>query len=210
MRKLFILVAASFLLVGCANNPQTLMAPIQYTNDINFHIPKNAVLYWKQGQQDSSESPTLVGGVGLPGLVVSAIDTAAHQQNPSRYTYTYGKAQQAIFITSLKNALVQHHVFNRTEIVTDLSKVKPQEILIKVHFKSARVLDISENYRIVLDVEMTIQTHKKIVFDRSYLATVKESSIFSGKNFKAQQTEVSQVLLNQLIGGIKAWHTHTN
>ncbi len=203
MKKIFLLLIATVLLSACTSPAEEVMAPLQYKQPIEVHIPKTAYLYWQSGVDSSSVAPSSAAPAqGIVGALVGAVvETEIRKNNPGKFTFTYGKPQQAVFMTSFKNVLEQNHVFNNVELVSDLSEVPPQAVLITVYFKSTRVLGYEHNYQIVLDVDMKIKSGNK-GFNRTYLVASEEGGFFSSKSFKDQQTDVSQKLLSKLITGI--------
>lgn len=197
-------------LAACTTPAEQVMSPITYNQPVNVHVAKNAALYWQTGRQQASIEPIHVSnnniGGALPISVASqtmqaAVETGVRKEKPGRLTYVYGKQQQAIFMTSLKDVLQQNQVFNQTQLVANANQVPAQDVSIKIDFKSTRVLDAQYNHRIVLDVDMTIKSHNKPAFTRTYV--VQSSDEIT--NFKAQQTDVSQRLLDKVMKGIKQW-----
>ena len=185
------------------------MPAIRYQEPIEFHVNKNAYLQWDIGKQYVSTVPTQTnrqGGI-IEVLVASAIDSHLRAKNPSQYEHSYGKAQQAIFMTSLKDTLAENHVFNAVELSTEPHQITPKEVLINIYFKNARVADGYHNYKITLSVVLTITTHGKAPFTRTFLV---ENEDEGNKTFIDQQTDVSQKLMEKIIGGIKTWHTNKN
>lgn len=203
----FTLMLAVLFLSGCTSAAEQVMPPLQYAQPVDFHIKKNAYLNWEVGAQYSSTAPISVpynAGIAA-ALVTSAIDSEERHRNPGRYIFTYGKAQQAVFMTSLKSALAQNKVFSNVELAADPQKVMPKDVLITINFKSTRVADASNNYQIILDADMVITTQGKPTFKRNYFVTSDAGGVFSGKSFKEQQTDVSMQLLNKIIAGVKQW-----
>src|SRR5579864_1448594 len=114
------------LMAGCANKP--VMPPIKYEKSIDFQVAKNAYLNWEVGKQYSGTVPThhqQNGGL-IGALVVSAIDSVERSNNPSRYTLSYGKAEQIVFMTSLRDVLARNHVFKQVELIADSQKIAPK------------------------------------------------------------------------------------
>ncbi|TAK72071.1 MAG: hypothetical protein EPO11_10485 [Gammaproteobacteria bacterium] len=208
MKKIIFLLFIAIALTACANSAEQVMPPVHYNDSITFHIPKKAYIYWELGEQYSSTAPQNMGGPGLSGLAAAFIEAEEHQNNPSKYTYTYGKAQQAVFMTSLEDVFSDNHVFNNVELITDLKQVHSQDVLMKIYFKSTRVASYENNYQITLDVDMSIEVNRKLVFHRTYVVQSDNDKYFS--TFKDQQTNVSQKLLVDIVKGVKQWHTNAN
>jgi hypothetical protein len=138
-----------------------------------------------------------VGSI-LGDLVVDAVVA------PKPEKYTYGKAQQSIFMTSLKNVLTQQQVFNRTEITTDAEHISPKDILITIFFKTTRIEDRALGGKITLDVDVIITADGKSTFKRSYVV---EST--PDQSFATQQSDVSKKLLRNVISALEQWHQKT-
>ncbi len=192
------------LMAGCANKP--VMPPLKYNEPINFQVEKNAYLNWEVGKQHSGTIPVNPNqSAGLVGaLVMSAVDSIDRNNNPSRYTLSYGKAEQIVFMTSLRDVLAQNHVFKQVELIADSQQIASKDVLINVFFKTARVSSPERGYKITLSVEMGIETGEKIPFKRTYL--VQSNAEGFGVGFREQQIDVSERLLKKIIYGIEEWH----
>ncbi len=214
--KNFISLFLSFFvlaaLTACGTPPaEQVMSPLTYDKPVTVHLDKKAKLYWQTGSQQSSVEPRYSSGTNVGGslpialasqAMQAAIETEVRKNNPGRFTYVYGKAQQAVFMTSLKDILQKKRVFTDVDLVTDKTEVNAQDVLITINFKSTRVLDADlDNHKIVLNVDMIIQSNKKPIFTRTYV--VQSGDEVSG--FKAQQEDVSKRLLDKVMKGIKQW-----
>lgn len=210
MKKLFCFIFLTCTITACTAPAERVMDPLQYKEPVKAHSSKKAYLYWQPGTQYSSIAPPdpVASSSITEAILSSLIESEMRSANPNRYTYTYGKAQQAVFMTSLKNVLEENHVFKDVAITTDLNEVNPSDVLIKIYFKSTRVLGHEKNYQIVLNVNMAIQT-KTSKFEHTYLVESDDSGFFSMKSFKDQQTDASQKLLSKVIDGITQWNTHS-
>lgn len=194
------------LLTGCAT--KAIMPALKYHKPINFHVPKNASLNWKFGGQYSStlmnhEINSLVGA-----LAYIALDSAKQSNHPGPNALSYGKAEQAIFMTSLRDILVRNHAFKHVELIADSKHTPLNDVLINVFFKTTRVASSERQYKITLSVEMTITTNVQAPFKRTYL--IQSNLERFNKNFMEQQTEASNRLLEKIIQGIEEWHTLNN
>jgi hypothetical protein len=198
--------ALSCLLTACASTPasQYIMPQIKYKQSISVHIPKKAYLFWQHGQDQVGEAAPSYSGGGVEGIIVSMIQAEERNNNPSRYNFSYGKAQQAAFITYFRDALTEHHVFKSVELITNPAQAKPDGVLINVKFKSTRVSSFDRNYKITLTVDLTIKSNNSS-FTRTYLTESDEGELFKSKSYNDQLVDVSQQMLNQLMGGIKQW-----
>lgn len=204
-------VFAYFSLTGCAPT-RNVMSPLQYKDTIDIHVPKVAHIYWIPGKQVAGEvqSGGYVTGSGNQGIVgalvgmavLGVIDSHDRKHNPSKYVRDYGKADEAIFITSLRDTLERQDVFKKVELTTDLNKVGSKDVLIKVYFKTTRV-NVRENNLITLTVNLLIQSGHQPQYERTYLI---QNDPLVSKTLLERKTEVSQKLLTAVIGGIKQWH----
>lgn len=208
MKKIFSLLTLSVIFItGCTATSQQVMPPLQYHQPIKWHVAKNAYINWKVGKQTAGNKALLDSGHG--GLIGAAIEgtmaQAMRSSHPEMYEYRYGKAQQAVFMTSFKNILDENHVFKQVELTTEPEKVNPNAVLINVYFKSTRVADEYNNYKITLDVEMTVHSKGEPDFKRAYLVESHPGSTFSQASFKDQQTDVSQQLLQKMLASLQQW-----
>lgn len=192
------------LMTGCANKP--VMPPLKYDKPINFQVDKNAYLNWEVGKQYSGTVPTNHHqSAGLIGaLVVSAVDSVDRSNNPSRYTLSYGKAEQIVFMTSLRDVLAENHVFKKVELIADSQQIASKDVLINVFFKTARVSSPERGNKITLSIEMIIAMGEKAPFKRTYV--VQSDAEGFGAGFREQQMDVSHRLLEKIIYGIKEWY----
>ncbi len=206
---LFMLAVSVALLTACAPTKKVI-STIKHTDEIGFHIAKNAYLQWIPGKQiakcqpKSAETYQSSGNqdYGLGGLlatiIVASVEHQQRKNNPSEYIFEYGKADEAVFMTSLRNALNEQQVFKNTELTSN-DKVSSQDILIKIFFKTTRVVGFNT---LIVTAKMTILTNGKNVYERTYLV---ESGHKLSK-FIEIKTQVSKQLLADIIGGIKQWH----
>lgn len=199
------------MLTACVTqtSPEKLMPSVQYRQSISVHTHKSAYLYWKTGLQLTAIEPSAANYNGDPiaALIGSAIDAQLRKNNPGRYTYTYGGAQQAVFITSMKNALLQNGVFNKVNLITTDKSLNPNEVVIILNFKTTRVAGPEQQYAISLTVEMTIKSPDKKTFIRTYsVHNSPNENVWTGRSFEMQQTEVSEKMLNHLMSGISEWY----
>lgn len=205
--KQFICLLMCIMLAGCG---KPNMLPIQYSKPINFHVKRCAILQWEYGKQYDSEIPYNSypgnGQAGIVGNLVAGVAYAtsasiARKNNPSDYCVSYGKADQAIFMTSLRDTLCQQAVFNEVTLTNDKINLRPKDVLINVFFKTARVSTPETGYRITLTVELNIKSQGKAPFVRTYLV----QSCTGGFDFNDQRHNVSMILLEKIIGGIEEW-----
>jgi len=208
--QIFLLIFGFGLMMGCG---KPVMPPLKYDEPIDFEVKKNAYLNWEFGKQYSGKVQSYDNchnnSAGLIGvLLVSAISSIDHANNPSRYTVSYGKAEQAIFMTSLRDILRKNHVFKQVELITDLASLTKKDVLVNVFFKTARVTSLGGGQTITLSVEMIVTTNGKAPFKRTYL--VKSDAQGFSPSFQDQQIDVSNRLLGKIIAGLQEWHNTIN
>lgn len=206
--NLFAICFIAFFLSACATRSTVIMSPLKYTGSNIAHLPQTAYVLWQPGQELAGEKTAPVVMAGMVGLVAGMIEAQDRKNNPSKFHYSYGKAQQATFITYFRDALIQNHVFNKINIITNKTKVKEQDVLIYINFKSTKVSGFERNHKITLTVEMSIQSQKPF-FKRTYLTESDEGSFFKANEYDKQITDVSQQMLNHLMKGIQQWSQTT-
>lgn len=205
--SLFILALLTLTLVACSST-HDVMNPLSYHGNSNIQsVPHKAYLYWQPGKEIGSEVPRNVDASSVAALVISAsIDQGLRSANPSDYVFNYGKAQEAVFMTSLKNVLNEQHTFIDTQLTTTAKTPKPQDVLISVYFKKTEVLPATlfHQIQIVLDVEMTIKQGGKKPYTRSYQVKSHNGAL-GMKSFKGLQTDVSTQLMDKIMADIANW-----
>jgi hypothetical protein len=203
-------ILALTTLAGCTPSAEQVMAPLQYTQQINCHVKKNASLNWEAGEVYSSMVPPTTVSFGgtagvVPTLIAASIISEERHRNPGSYTFTYDKAQQAVFMTSLKNVLQQNEVFNNVALITDPQDSPAKDVLITINFRTTKIAGNLDNYKITLDVDMFIKENRQPPFKRTYFVMSDPGGVFSRKDFREQQTDVSSQLLGKIIAGITQW-----
>lgn len=196
------------LALSACGTTQKIMPPLRYNKPVDVHVSKKAYIHWDIGRHYAGKIPSNSGQSGVLeyDIIASMIDSSNRQRNPSQYTLSYGKAEQAIFITSLRDVLNQNDTFKDTELTTDVASVATKDVLINIYFKTARVSLPEKGHRITLSVEMTISSSGKAPFKRTYLVETDEAEL--GDTFINKQTKVSQRLLEKVIVGIEQWARH--
>jgi hypothetical protein len=100
-------------------------------------------------------------------------------------------------------------VFNTVKLISSEKEYNPNDVLIQLRFITTRVSDPTEQYAITLTVEMTIKALGRKTYTRIYsVHNTPNDSIWTGRTFQMQQTEVSERLLKQLLNGITNWYQH--
>lgn len=175
------------------------MPEFQYDKPIDFRIERDAVLFWEIGKQSSST----ISRANNSSILGSVIESVDRQNNPSKYTLRYGKAEQAIFMTSFKNLLSRQAVFKNIDLITDPTKIKTKDVIITIYFKSTRVSSPELGYQISLSVDMSVKSSGKPTFMRNYFVKSDDRSFGS---FQEQQVKISNKLAEKLIDGLRQWH----
>lgn len=210
MRWLVVLLL-SFALVGCSSS-RIIIDKLHYKNSIDLKVPNKAYIYWIPGEHNSHEVQdysVASGGGGLGGLVANLAIGVIKQQdkknNPSKYFLEYGKADESVFITSLRNTLDAQGVFKTTDIITNLDQVNPSDVLITIYFKNTR---IDHAGMVTLSAHMSIKTKNKQAFSRTYFVQSDDEpkGFLHTKGLLEMKTESSQKLLALIINGIKQYY----
>lgn len=213
--QLLLLICISFFLTACSvPASQQFLPEVSYTKPIMTHSKKHLLLTWTSGDAVPSER-SLQYIVHSPGLLGAVIDIAGAEivADHNRHltpdnTYQFGVARQASFISSLRKALIVHHVFQSVQMVPVIKKLKPSQVGIEVIFKSTQVTGMDSNSEITLDVLLRIKTAgKKKAFSRGlFVQSGPIRHIKGRKYFLYQQKVVAQKLLRQIIIAIDQWH----
>lgn len=212
MKKVSLILIGLILflvIAGCTPVAQQVMPPVEYKKAIDLHVKKNAYLNWEYGKEYAGKSMMFGPADPVGALLVTAIDNEAQRRNPDHYKFTYGKAQQAVFMTSLRDVLVEQNVFKNVSLTTASRKLNPNDVIITVKFRETRVANQNEFFDMTLNVDLFIKTINEPVFKRTYVIKSSPSGLF-GRGFKDQQTDVSQQLLDRIISGLSQWHYKIN
>src|SRR3990167_449382 len=102
LRLVFILFLIGSIAACTISSPEDVMSSVPYAGTVNIHTNKIAHLNWQVGKQQVESDPTYISpNAGLVGaVIISTIDSERRKRNPGRYNYSFGKAQQAVFMTS--------------------------------------------------------------------------------------------------------------
>ena len=149
-----------------------------------------------QMQAKEMSAATLVWQMGTIDAGIS------NQANPffnGEAGQSYNKAQQAVFMTSLKNELTQQQTFKNIDLVPSAPKAAAMPI-ITIYFKSTYVSDRTEGNRVTLDTVLRIESPNQPVFTKTYLVTSDTSG-----SFKTKMQTVSTSLLDKVLKGIDDW-----
>lgn len=201
MKQLNWIIPIGLLLLTACGKPTPTC--ITYQKPICFNVNKSAVLQWDYGKQYDAQLPNTVQADSLLGAVIAnSIHSIDRANNPSRYSVAYGKAEQAVFMTSLRDVLRQNQVFKEVLLASETDRVVAKDALINIFFKTSRISSVERNFKITLTVVLTITTHGKPIFTRTYLVQ-SEPDGFLGNH---TNTNVSTKLLDRIIAGIEEWH----
>lgn len=194
MKKFYILWILTILcLAGCAQQ-QLIMPAIKYNKPIDVQIKNKAYLYWVEGKHHSAILLNHINDDLAPAL--SAYLTMKAQEPTINIYPAYGKAEQVIFITSLRDILETNQVFSAVEIITNPKKIESSYPLININFKTTKhSLD-----KITITFELNI-IHAKSHFNRSYLV----ESAPNNPSIILQQTSVSERIIEKIILAITEW-----
>lgn len=196
-KKIIIMMSATFLLAGCST---AIMKPVTYQKPVDVQTHQDALLYWDQGTVIAKEAQATSAGM--------AIDVALA---PNAFKMQYGPAQQVIFMTSLRNQLQQHGIFNVVTLETLPKTPNKNQVLIDVWFKKTEVLSTSQTGTpIALDVMLYIKAYNKPLYTQEY--TLKIDNTFwqsMSYSFEDETDAISQKLMDSLMQGIVEWY-HKN
>lgn len=204
-----LLMVLSLFITACVQSGEALMGPVSYEKSIRVHSNKNAYLVWQHGQDVAAVSHTEPGedaGV-LGALITRAIDDAQHKNTPGRFTYQYGKPQQTVFMTSLRDTLKQQHAFKKVVLVTSAPKLGANDVAIYVNFKQTRVnRGVYDRNEIVVDAQLNVNDPTHRAFKKNYVvASTQPEKLFETKTFTDHQSEVSKKLMAKVIRGLEQW-----
>ena len=191
-------------LSACGKKP--IMSALVYNKPVDCHIQKNAFLRWEVGKEHASSllSHNYNQPAGILGtIVVATVDSMQRSYQPSRYVLNYGKAEQAIFMTSFRDVLQKEAVFKKVELINDFPQKSSNDVLVNIYFKKTRVASPERNFKITLSVDMSITSAGRAPWKRTYVV---ESDLSAGTSFVDQQTSVSSKLLDTIITAIPVWH----
>lgn len=209
VKQTMLLIAITCLSACSINNAETLFSPLSYHATINAKSNKQLFLVWKTGEIYESGTDRVIAPASgiIASIIALGIEEYDHTHYAGRYTYSYGTARQAIFMTSLRNILLHHKVFKTINLVAKAPKqLGKNDALITVNFKETRVGREIQSYPITIDVLMTMRDATGKVMYKHYLVQSDKVAIgFSRPSFVDQQTQVSNRLLKKIISGISHW-----
>jgi hypothetical protein len=169
---------------------------------VDFHVNKKASLIWQQGEviaADGGHVNPNSGGDIIADFAMMAFDAVQVANDPLRFKYAYGKPQQVVVMTSLRENLERAKVFTDLNMVADESEVGTGRVKIIVAFIKTRVGCELDSFPIYLTVKLTIKDGKRIFVRKFFVYSTEQHS------FKEQQANVSQQLMDGMVKAIKEW-----
>lgn len=188
--------------MACTPPTSQLMGPVQYKPSIPFSSNKTALLYWDYGKIIPAEIPADTQDQSSPANALLAMFVQSEKEKYDRngIMVSYGKAQQVIFLTSLRDVLLRRGAFSDVKIVDKPQKPNAKQVLISLNFIKSQVLRAQGDFPIELTVQMTVQNNVKTLYKQTF--DIKpDPSIWSKffYNFKDSQTYASQMLMEKII-----------
>lgn len=211
---LAIAATAIVALTGCSTTAAyQLMGPVKTKKPITFHSDQTAILYWDYGKITGTFAQnSKAEAFGVVGMVVdAAIQSDLEKSQTNEYFLKYGKAEQVIFMTSLRDILQNTGAFKSVSINVAPKALVNGQVLISIDFKNSTVLSADEGYPITLNVALNIYGANGKEFTKNF--TIKrEASFFGGmfSEFKDAQTDVSQQLMSDVIDAINTWYAKSH
>jgi hypothetical protein len=149
-----------------------------------------------QMQAKAMSEATLVWQMGT---IDAGINNQANPFLDGEAGQSYNKAQQTVFMTSLKDELTQQQTFKNIDLVPTAPKAAAMPI-ITIYFKSTYVSDRTEGSQVTLDTVLRIEAPNQPIFTKTYLVTSDQSG-----SFKTKMQTVSTSLLDKVLKGIDDW-----
>jgi hypothetical protein len=214
------LLAFSLMTItACTPDTQKIMTSVPYSTPISVQISAPAVINWQSGTIETGKKEAALSNPsgGLIGMASGlVIQTAAEDLRPSWYLYSYGVAQQAIFATSLRDALQNNHVF--TQIIFDESikdsptdiknfhDSNPGTVLIQLKFMDTAATVLNGKTQLFADVDLTLSgANRGTVLKHLSAQTAQDKSWVFHQTFLTQEKELSNQLMTQAIAAIQSW-----
>jgi hypothetical protein len=214
----FALICLSFTLpslIGCTPDTQKIMTSVPYTTPATIaHISAPATINWQSGQVQTGEKQTsFLGSGGIAGLAINAV---AKDLRPSWYEYSYGPAQQVIFVTSLRDALQNNQVFsqinfnetlaNTPQSTSQFHRQNPDNVLIQLKFMDTAATVLNGKTQLFADVDLTLSgAHRPTTLTHLSAQTPQDKSWVFHQTFLAQEKELSTQLMTQAMTAIQSW-----
>lgn len=190
-------------LASCGTAPTSqLMPPVTTSQPLTLKTNKTAILYWDYGKIISAEvDQQNLFDVMPVGMLIHAADQAHEEQyDQNDLIINYGKAEQVVFMTSLRDILVQSGAFKKVILSAESKPLAANQWLISLNFKKSIVLKGNDGYPIELDVVMTVSDAKGQLAAKEFIIKPK-NTLFSDMfdNFKDAQVYASSQLMNEVV-----------
>lgn len=211
IKKIIIITVLTLTLTGCASTPpaEVMLSPVQYNQPIHVSSNKNAVLHWRYGEAFSKNSDEAVRQ--HESLMVGMIQSMVDASNPGRVRLQFGKARQAVFMTSLRDILNNNHVFKNTTLGSDSKKPSTNQVSITITFKETHIGTRFDGWPITLDANVLItdanghrQSHNVLAQSQGSDDTRHDTAVFSH-----QQRGAAHSLMTQVIKQISQFNATT-
>lgn len=196
----------SIMMTGCEMMPpaEQVMGPVKCNYSMQRQSKKVAYITWHSGKvipamKVHRGDGTLGGTIGA--LIATHVD---QNQRRNQMEFKYGKAQQVVFMTSLRDALQEQGAFKKVKLVARAPQLDANTALIDIDFKKTVVAHADGAYPIELDVMVSYKDgrgrkHKRLV-------QVKPDSgfwqNFFGKRFVDSQSDISEQLMRHVLSEI--------
>lgn len=197
-----LILCSSVLLIACTPPTSQLMGPVQYKQPVTFSSNKSALIYWDYGKIIPAEiPPDASSDINPAGALLNVfIQSQKEKYDRDDIMVSYGKAQQVIFLTSLRDILMQRGAFKDVNIIVKPQKPNAQQVLISLDFVKSQVIRAQDDFPISLTVHMVVKNSVKTLYDQTF--TIKpDPSIWSKlfHNFKDSQQYASQMLMKKVM-----------
>lgn len=163
-----ILILVISVLSVTACSPYPIMPPVTYHKPINLHTNKSAWLTW---------------------------GSAEHHYDS---LFSYSKAEQVVFVTSVRDVLKKNRVFKNVNITPIQKKLKNNEIQITLFFKKTEIEHTLLADSVKIDLIISVRGVHGEIFKRYYFS--RADKVF----FKSLEM-ASQQLMNDIVHDLAEW-----
>ena len=201
MKKILLVLLCAASLAACTPPTEQLMSPVQLKQPITFSSKKDALIYWDYGKITSAEVQADTNDLSPGGMLISAIiQSNKEQHDQDDILIRYGKAQQVIFLTSLRDILQKRGIFSDAKIIVKPQKPKANQVIIGLNFIDSKVLEAKNGYPIHLVVQLTIQDNKGMLYNKTFTIQP-DKSIWSKmfNDFEDSQEYTSDQLMKHIV-----------
>lgn len=110
-------------------------------------------------------------------------------------------------MTSLRDVLQKQNVFTEITLTPNApNHLKNNAVVLAVNFREARVGSEEKNFPVILSVDLTIKQPSQQAFQRHYF--VKSDPKI--RDFKHQQMDASDQLMQRIVHGVEQWGININ